>query len=239
MSTPRATSATVSTVDPLPAPAAVLWDTDGTLVDSEPYWMAAERELAAEHGATWTDEQALAMVGQEITYTARSLREQAGVTGTDDEITARLVSRVAERIRDSGPPWRPGARELLDALTAAGVPSALVTMSYREMAQAVLDSLPAGTFAAVVTGDEVTRGKPHPEPYLTAARLLGVDIRDCVAIEDSIPGVASAEASGAATIAVPLMVDIPPAPGRTLLPSLAGVTVADLDRVAAARLTTH
>ena len=239
MSTPRPASTIVSADEPVTAPAAVLWDMDGTLVDSEPYWMATERELALEHGGTWSDEQALGMVGQEITFTARSLREQAGVAGTDDEIAERLVSRVAARIRHGGPPWRPGARELLDALTAAGVPCALVTMSYREMAQAVLDSLPAGTFAAVVTGDEVTHGKPHPEPYLAAARLLGVDIGRCVAIEDSVPGVASAEASGAATIAVPLMVDIPPAPGRTLLPSLAGVTVADLGRVAAAHLTNH
>ena len=239
MSTPRSAAAPVSTEEALSAPAAVLWDMDGTLVDSEPYWMATERELAHEQGASWTDEQALAMVGQEITYTARSLREQAGVPGTDEEIAERLVNRVAERIREEGPPWRPGARELLDELAAAGVPSALVTMSYREMAQAVLESLPAGIFAAVVTGDEVSRGKPHPEPYLTAAHLLDVDIRHCVAIEDSIPGVASAEASGAATIAVPLMVDIPPAPGRTLLPSLTGVTVADLSRVAAAHRTTH
>src|SRR5690554_1915719 len=239
MPTPRSAAAPVSTAESRTAPAAVLWDMDGTLVDSEPYWMATERELAHEQGATWTDEQALAMVGQEITQTARSLREQAGAPGTDEEIAERLVNRVADRIRANGPPWRPGARELLDELSAAGIPSALVTMSYREMAQAVLESLPAGTFAVVVTEDEVTRGKPHPEPYLTAARLLDVDIRRCVAIEDSIPGVASAEASGAATIAVLLMVDIPPAPGRTLVPSLAGVTVADLSRIADAHLDTH
>jgi len=167
------------------------------------------------------------MVGKPITHTAAALRD-LGVLGTIDEIAAELVRRVAALIRTEGPPWRPGARDLLTATAEAGVPSALVTMSYREMADAVLETLPAGTFAAVVTGDVVTHGKPHPEPFLTAAALLGVDIRDCVAIEDSIPGVASAEASGAATIAVPLMVDIPAAPGRSMLRTLEGLTVSDL-----------
>ena len=200
---------------------------DGTLVDSEPYWIATEGALAAEHGGTWTHEQGLQMVGKPITHTAAALRD-LGVLGTIDEIAAELVRRVAALIRTEGPPWRPGARDLLTATAEAGVPSALVTMSYREMADAVLETLPAGTFAAVVTGDVVTHGKPHPEPFLTAAALLGVDIRDCVAIEDSIPGVASAEASGAATIAVPLMVDIPAAPGRSMLRTLEGLTVSDL-----------
>src|SRR5699024_578208 len=206
-------------------------DMDGTLVDTEPYWIATETGMATEHGGTWTHEQALGMVGRPITDTADELSAR-GVPGTREEIATELGHRVARHIRSEGPPWRPGARELLTALGAAGVPCALVTMSYREMAQAVLDTLPGDTFAAVVTGDEVTHGKPHPEPYLTAARMLDVDIRECVAIEDSLPGVASAEASGAATVAVPLMVDIPPAPGRGLLRSLAGVTVGDLATIA-------
>lgn len=214
------------------APAAVLWDMDGTLVDSEPYWIATETALASEHGGTWTHEQALQMVGNPIVHTAAALIEQGGVPGTPEEVAEQLVQRVTERIRTDGPPWRPGARELLSALNEAGVPCALVTMSYREMAEAVLETLPEGVFDAVVTGDEVTHGKPHPEPYLTAARMLDVDIRQCVAIEDSVPGIASAEASGAATVAVPLMVQIPSAPGRSMLDTLEGVTVTDLARIA-------
>ncbi|MEE6280808.1 HAD family hydrolase [Georgenia sunbinii] len=216
-----------------PLPQAVLWDMDGTLVDTEPYWIGSEIALAEEHGGSWSHEQALRLVGHSITTSARILRDEAGVQGTDDEIATTLVGRVADRVRTDGPPWRPGARELLDALREAGVPCALVTMSYTELAAAVLDTLPAGTFAAVVTGDEVVQGKPHPEPYLTAAARLGVDITACVAIEDSPPGVASAEAAGAATIAVPLMIDIPAAPGRSLLRTLEGVTLDDLATIAA------
>lgn len=228
---PTSSPSSVAPTHRLPAPAAVLWDMDGTIVDSEPYWIATETALAAEHGGTWTHEQGLAMVGRPITDTARLLRE-LGVPGTVDEIAGELVTRVTDLIRTEGAPWRPGARELLEAVGQAGIPSALVTMSYREMADAVLAALPAGTFAAVVTGDEVTRGKPHPEPYLTAARMLDVDVTRCVAFEDSPTGVASAEASGAATVAVPLMVDIPPAPGRSMLRTLEGVTLDDLAAIA-------
>lgn len=224
---PTSSPSSAAPADRLPAPAAVLWDMDGTIVDSEPYWIATETALAAEHGGTWTHEQALGMVGKPIAHTATHLRD-LGVPVTVEEIADELVRRVAERIRTDGAPWRPGARELLRAVGEAGVPSALVTSSYREMADAVLETMPAGIFAAVVTGDEVTHSKPHPEPYLTAARMLGVDIRRCVALEDSPSGLASAEASGAASVAIPLMVKIPPAPGRTVLPSLEGVTLDDL-----------
>ena len=220
-------------------PEAVLWDMDGTLVDSEPYWIATEQELAEAHGGTWSHEQALGMVGQAITFTAASLREQAGVRGTDDEIAARLVARVAQRIRQDGAPWRPGARELLQTLVAEQIPCALVTMSYGAMAEAVLEVLPAGTFSAVVTGDVVTHGKPHPEPFLTAARMLDVDITRCVAIEDSVPGVAAAVASGAATVAVPLMVPIAHTPGLSMLRSLEGITSADLARIAGGEPLVH
>ncbi len=106
-------------------------------------------------------------------------------------------------------------------------------MSYAELAAAMTDALPAGTFAAVVTGDAVTLGKPHPEPYLRAAELLGVDSAECVAVEDSPPGVASAEAAGCRVLAVPLHVAIPAAPGRSRVDGFEGVTLALLRRIAA------
>lgn len=228
--TPPAPQTTRARTTPLPQ--AVLWDMDGTLVDTEPYWICSEIAMAEESGGSWTHEQGLELVGWPIAKSAQILREQGGVRGTDEEIATALVARVAGLVRSDGPPWRPGARELLEALGAAGVPCALVTASYTELAVAVLDVLPRGTFAAVVTGDEVTHSKPHPEPYLTAAQRLGVDIAACVAIEDSPPGVASAEAAGARTIAVPLMIDIPEAPGRSRLRSLEGVTLDDLATIA-------
>jgi HAD superfamily hydrolase (TIGR01509 family) len=126
---------------------------------------------------------------------------------------------VAEKVRDHIP-WRPGARELLFALADAGVPCALVTMSYRRLADAVVSQLPAGSFRIIVAGDDVKHGKPHPEAYLTAAERLGVAPQDCVAIEDSLTGVTSAQAAKVPTLAVQHLVEIPPAPGRTVVTTL-------------------
>ncbi|MFC4555330.1 HAD family hydrolase [Georgenia faecalis] len=230
-SNPATAAATTSVAD-LALPAALLWDMDGTLVDTEPYWIQAEIDLAAEHGGSWTHEQALQLIGRPLTDSASILREQGGIRGTDDEIADTLVARVAERVRRDGPPWRSGSRELLEAARAAGVPCALVTMSYRVLAEAVLDTLEPGTFATVVTGDEVTHGKPHPEAYLTAAATLGAAPAECVALEDSTVGVAAAEAAGVPTIAVPLMVEIPAAPGRSRVRDVGTLTLEDLSRVA-------
>lgn len=213
-------------------PAAVLWDMDGTLVDTEPYWMEAEYALVEEHGGTWSDEHARALVGNPLLVSAEYLREHGGVALDPVAIVERLLGAVVARVRDHVP-WQPGARELLAELSARRVPMALVTMSWTSLAHAVVSRLPAGTFAAVVTGDEVTHGKPHPEPYLTAASRLGVDVRECVAIEDSVTGLRSAEAAGATTVAVPHLVPIPPRSGRVLVPSLTGLDVDSLARIAA------
>ena len=125
-------------------------------------------------------------------------------------------------------PWRPGARELLESIGDAGVPCVLVTLSWRRFAEAVIDAAPDGVFAGSITGDEVERGKPAPDPYLAAAELLGVDPGRCVAIEDSPTGAASALAAGCRTIAGPHVVDVPPRAGLTIWSSLDGVTVDDL-----------
>ena len=209
-------------------PAAVLWDMDGTIIDTEPYWITAEIELAERDGGTWTHEDGLTLIGNAIPLSAQILRERAGVQGTIDEIVDELIRRVGKQMREHGLPWQPGARELLASLRGAGVPCALVTMSYTLLAEILCELLPAGTFAAVVTGDMVTHGKPHPEPYLRAAELLGVDITQCVAIEDSPTGIASAEAAGARVIGVPHFVPIDAKPGRNRLRSLAD---ADLELV--------
>jgi HAD superfamily hydrolase (TIGR01509 family) len=213
-------------------PAAVLFDMDGTLVDTEPYWMQCERALVEAHGGQWSDEQALSLVGNPLLVSADYIRRHGRVDLPPEEIVEILLDGVVARVR-SEIPWQPGARELLAALAAAGVPCALVTMSYARLADAVLAGLPAETFAAVVTGDQVTHGKPHPEPYLTAAGALGVDARACVAIEDSVTGLASAEAAGCVTVGVPHLVALPDVPGRAIVGSLT-----ELDPDALAELVT-
>lgn len=213
-------------------PAAVLWDMDGTLVDTEPYWIEAEHRLVAAHGGRWSDEDGLALVGNSLLVSGQILVDRSGIDLTPKQVVDGLLVQMVERVR-ARPPFRPGARELLAECVAARVANALVTMSYAELAAAMTDALPAGTFAAVVTGDAVTLGKPHPEPYLRAAELLGVDSAECVAVEDSPPGVASAEAAGCRVLAVPLHVAIPAAPGRSRVDGFEGVTLALLRRIAA------
>ena len=203
---------------------------DGTIVDTEPYWIDAEYRLVRAHGGSWSDEHAHALVGNALLVSAEYIRRHGGVDLPPEQIVELLLDDVVRAARVAMP-WQPGARELLAAARRAGVPCALVTMSYRRLADAVLDALPPGTFATVVTGDQVLDGKPHPEAYLTAAARLGVAASDCVAIEDSPTGIASAEAAGCVVVGVPHHVPLAPAPTRTLVPSLATLTLADLDRL--------
>jgi HAD superfamily hydrolase (TIGR01509 family) len=212
---------------PQRAPAAVLFDLDGTLVDTEPYWIEAEYRLVAEHGGTWTDADAHSLVGNDLIVSADQLRVTGGVDLESPAIVERLLDLVVDAAR-AQVPWRPGARELLAQCRQAGVPTALVTMSYARLAGVVLDQLPPGSFDTVVTGDQVNRGKPHPEAYSTACERLGVDPGRCVALEDSNTGMASAAAAGCIVLGIPHHVPVPPAPGRTLVDSLAGITLADL-----------
>lgn len=214
-------------------PAAVLWDMDGTLVDTEPYWFAAETELMAESGRIWTASDHAQLVGMPLLGAARLLRQQ-GAHLPPEAVVARLVASVKASLADEAP-WQPGVLELLAQLRDAGVPSALVTMSYRDLAEAVTRHAPRGSFPVVVSGDEVTQGKPHPEAYLLAAQRLGVDIARCVAIEDSPPGVASALASGARTIGVEHLVPVSSQPGLSRIDSLARIGLAELGMVASGK----
>ncbi len=210
--------------------AAVLWDMDGTLVDTEPYWIECEHELVAEFGGTWSNADAHSLIGFDLLDAARELQTRAGVPLQRVEIVERLLDGVIERVA-SALPWRPGAAELLADCVAAGVPCVLVTMSWRRLADAVIEAAPPGSFVGSVTGDEVTNGKPDPEPYLAAAASLGLDPADCVAIEDSPTGAASAVAAGCATLGVPHVVALTATSRLTLVDSLVGVDVATLRRL--------
>jgi HAD superfamily hydrolase (TIGR01509 family) len=202
--------------------AAVLWDMDGTLVDTEPYWTVAELALAERHGGTWSADRSLEVVGFDLLDAARYMREEMGIDVAPEQIVDQMLDDVIDQV-EREVPWRPGARELLASLGAAGVPCALVTMSYTRFVKPILEGLPPGTFSAVVTGDTVARGKPHPEPYLAAARDLDVLAGECLAIEDSDTGATSAAAAGCTVLCAPLHVAVPPGPNRVFIDSLVGL----------------
>ncbi|MBC7297878.1 MAG: HAD family phosphatase [Demequina sp.] len=199
---------------------------DGTLIDTEYYWIAAQREIAHQSGFEWTDADGLGLVGNPLDATAKALIDR-GVRLQQDEIVSMMLTHVSAKAR-AHMPWLTDARPLLDAVVAAGVPCALVTMSMGSLVEAFMAEA-GDVFTAVVTGDQVRHGKPDPEAYLTAARRLGVDASRCVAIEDSPAGMRSAHAAGAVTLAVRRHVPLPFLPGVSRLTSLDGV---DLDGVA-------
>lgn len=206
---------------------------DGTLVDTEPYWMDAEFELADRFGGAWSHAHGLSLVGNDLLESGRYIRENMfapdapGALLEPAEIVEILLDGVVARVKQSVP-WRPGAVELLLALRAAEVPCALVTMSYQRFVDPILEHLPEGSFAEIITGDAVTFGKPHPEPYLKAAAALGVAPQECVAIEDSNTGSRSAEDAGCTVLVVPAHVPVSPGERRVLRETLVGMTPADL-----------
>lgn len=210
-------------------PQAVLWDLDGTLVDSEEYWIQAERELVEQFGGVWTHEDGLKVVGQGLSHTASALQEK-GVTLSNVDIVAALVDRV-HSLLESGQPWRPGALELIADLHLNGVRQAMVTMSYEKLALKASSLVPGQPFTVVVAGDHVQHAKPDPEAYLLASELLGVDTSECLAFEDSPAGITAASSAGVVTIGVENIIDLSLAPCFWITNSLAGVTASFIAEV--------
>ncbi|MFG1699994.1 HAD family hydrolase [Nonomuraea sp. NPDC049309] len=206
---------------------AVFFDMDGLLVDSERVWLEIETGVMARLGAAWTPEHQANLVGGSMERTVGYMLSVSGAGVPPETIRKWMIDGMVARLQD-GVPVMPGASELLDALRDEGVPVGLVTSSVRPIADAVLKSVGRERFDLVVTADDVTRTKPDPEPYLTAARRLGVAPARCVVLEDSPSGVAAATAAGCAVVAVPSLVPVEEAPGRLVVPSLTQVGVADL-----------
>ena len=212
--------------------AAVLFDMDGLLVDTEPLWLETETEVMARLGAPWTPEDQQALLGGSMARTVGHLLARATRPAPPETVERWMVEGVLARVRAGRVVVQPGVRELLAEVAAAGLPHALVTSSQRVFAEAVLDATGI-TFPLTVCAEDVTAGKPDPEPYLLAAKLLDVDPVRCVALEDSPNGVASATAAGCRVLAVPSLVPIPAAPGRVVVASLAGVSLGELRRITA------
>lgn len=204
--------------------AAVLFDMDGTLFDSEKLWDVSLDELAAHLGGVMTPELRRSLVGSNLAESVTMVHDALGVHADPHESGQFLLRRTKE-LFGPGMQWKLGAVDLVGAVRAAEIPRAIVTSTPRELTDVALANFPVGSFDVVICGDEVTHTKPHPESYLSAAARLGADPRDSVAIEDSPRGIASAEAAGCPVVAVPSEVPVPSAPGRIVIDSLVGVTV--------------
>ena len=207
---------------------------DGTLVETEQYWGEAMFELAARLGGRMSDDARARTVGSSMRVSMGVLHADLGLRRSEEQLQAdaRWVEDRTAELMAGGIAWQPGARELLVAVRAAGLATALVTTTPRRLAEIVLrsirDDLGCDPFDLTVCGDEVPARKPDPAPYLQAIAALGVDPDECVVIEDSAAGIASGLAAGVAVLGVPAMQAVEPAPGLTLRDDLVGVGPADL-----------
>ena len=206
---------------------AVLFDLDGTLLDSEKVWEQALSDLATELGGRLSATARARMVGSSMGVSTAILHDDLGVDADPEASAAFLTERMAE-LFGTELEWKPGAHDLLQAVHDAGIPAALVTATHRRLTEIALDFMGRGLFTASVCGDEVSRSKPAPEPYLRAAALLATPIARCVAVEDSPTGAASALAAGCRVLAVPSELELQARPGWTVRTSLVGVGVDDL-----------
>ncbi|WP_262365363.1 HAD family phosphatase [Gordonia sp. OPL2] len=212
------------------APAAVLWDMDGTLLDSEPIWDIAMADFAVRHGIVMSPELRESTLGNSLPDAMRKVYDAADVASADRDRSGDerwLLDHVAE-LFGAGLPWRPGAADVLDLVAAAGLPTVLVTNTVRELTEVALDTLGRHRFTATICGDEVPAGKPAPDLYLRAAEMVGVRPGACLAVEDSPTGTVAATAAGCPTLVVPSAAPVPRGSLRSFRDTLVGVTIDDL-----------
>ncbi|MEO9330133.1 HAD family hydrolase [Gordonia aurantiaca] len=211
-------------------PAAVLWDMDGTLLDSEPIWEIAVRELAERHGIELTPQLRESTLGNALPDALAKLHDAVGLAPEDRDPAADgrwTLDRVTELFGD-GLPWRPGALEALELVAGAGIPMVLVTNTVREVADVALETIGRHRFTATVCGDEVAVGKPAPDPYLRAAELVGASTADCLAVEDSPTGAQAATTAGVPTLVVPSAAPVEPGPLRVFRHTLVGLSIEEV-----------
>lgn len=187
---------------------AIFFDHDGTLVDTEPLWAEAKTTLAAEFGANWTEQDTLIALGKPAAVTFARMQE-LGADAPTDELYDRLKAKMSVLLKDARVELLPGIEALLAQVAEAGVPAGIVTNATTEVAANTAKLAPEGLFKTLVTDEQVTHAKPDPDPYLMAARNLGVDPANCVAVEDSASGAQSAMAAGMKVVVVPGLTEVP------------------------------
>ena len=208
------------------SPDAVLFDMDGLLVDTEPYWLETERELMADFGVIWQSEDQLYCLGGPMQKVGDYMSSLAQNRESSEWFAEELIDRMAKKFENIT--LMPGIADLLDEIAALNLPTALVSASPRRLVDAVLAIFPVSPFTVTISANDVTRGKPHPDPYLKAAAILGIDITRSLIIEDSPTGVTAARASGAFVVAVPHIAPVEPAVRSTIIDTLLGRKLKEL-----------
>ena len=206
---------------------AILFDMDGTLIDSEPLWLKAEIEVMAEVGCHWDEQDQINCLGGPAERTERYMQERSQNIKPYGYFINRLHEVMRARITNELD-LIPNALSLLKECKDAGIKTALVTASSRDLMTIVLKRFPIGTFDVVVSGDDVEKSKPDPAPYLLAAKQLSVDISKCLVLEDSLTGVQSGLSSGAKVIGIPHLVQMSEHPNLRVISSLDEITLSDI-----------
>jgi len=206
---------------------AILFDMDGTLIDSEPLWLKAEIEVMAEVGCHWDSQDQINCLGGPAERTERYMQERSNNIKPYGYFINRLHEVMKARITNELD-LIPNALVLLKECKDSGIKTALVTASSRDLMTIVLKRFPPGTFDVVVSGDDVEKSKPDPAPYLLAAKQLSVDILKCVVLEDSLTGVESGLASGAQVIGIPHLVQMKDHPSLRIISSLSEIKLSDI-----------
>lgn len=205
--------------------AGLLLDMDGTIVNSEPYWIASEREVVQAHGRVWSERDGKQLVGKAIVRASQIMIDQTGMEATAEEVSAQIIATMQSHYRQNGVPWIDGVVPVLKEFANAQIPVCIVSSSPNCLVSTVAENAPAGCISATVAGDEVDNPKPSPDPYLRAAEKLGVDIRKCLVVEDSNSGLQAGIASGTAVVAVQGVAPVEDYPTVYHLHSLAELTV--------------
>lgn len=208
----------------MPELKAILWDHDGTLVETEPYWIAAEMELANLHNAVWTEDDALACVGSPMRESARRMQE-AGVRMEIDPIVEWLVDRVCEMMDERGILWMPGVHEIFAECVEQDIPCAVVSNAWRKVVEKTVSGLPEGAVKYILAGDEMIVAKPDPWPYAHAADVMGVAHENCLAVEDSLAGTLSAEAADIPVLVVKGVSPVEAGPKRSRVVDLSEINL--------------
>jgi HAD superfamily hydrolase (TIGR01509 family) len=210
---------------------AVTFDMDGLLIDSEPLWFRAESAVIDRLHGSWAHGDQDVLVGGSMSMTVAHLLSKATVPAEPAVVAGWLLDAMVDLLTTGPVRVLPGVLELVADVQAVGLPYALVTSSEPEVVTAALATLDVA-FPVIVCAADVSQAKPDPEGYLLAAAKLGVDPQRAIALEDSVNGVLAAEAAGFRTVAVPSVVPVRGKPGRIVLDTLAGVTLAQLTTIA-------